>query len=31
MGAGWFFKVKLSNPEQIDSLMDETTYGTFSA
>lgn len=31
LGAGWFFKVKLSHPEQLDSLMDETTYSAFSA
>jgi glycine cleavage system H protein len=31
LGAGWFFKVKLSEPAQLDALMDETTYGTFSA
>lgn len=31
LGAGWFFKVKLSDPAQIDALMDETAYGTFSA
>ena len=26
LGAGWFFKVKLSNPSEIDALMDETSY-----
>ena len=26
MGAGWFFKVKLSNPAELDALMDETSY-----
>lgn len=31
MGAGWFFKVKLSNPSELDALMDETSYTTFSA
>ena len=31
LGAGWFFKVKLSDPSQLDALMDETAYGTFSA
>jgi glycine cleavage system H protein len=31
LGAGWFFKVKLSNPAELDALMDETTYGSFSA
>lgn len=31
LGAGWFFKVKLSNKSQLDALMDETRYTTFSA
>ena len=31
MGAGWFFKVKLSNAAELDTLMDETSYTTFSA
>jgi glycine cleavage system H protein len=31
MGAGWFFKVRLSNASQLDGLMDETAYGSFSA
>jgi glycine cleavage system H protein len=31
MGAGWFFKVKLSNPSELDALMDETSYTSFSA
>ncbi len=31
MGAGWFFKVKLSNPSELDALMDETSYTQFSA
>ena len=31
LGAGWFFKVKLSNPAELDTLMDETSYKTFSA
>ena len=30
LGAGWFFKVKLSNPDQLDALMDETAYGAFA-
>lgn len=30
MGAGWFFKVKLSQPAELDSLMDETHYTAFS-
>ncbi len=31
MGAGWFFKVKLSNPAEVDALMDETSYTSFAA
>jgi glycine cleavage system H protein len=31
MGAGWFFKVKLSNATELDALMDETSYTSFSA
>ncbi len=31
LGAGWFFKVKLSEPSQLDALMDETAYGNFAA
>ena len=31
MGAGWFFKVKLSNPAELDGLMNETSYTAFSA
>ena len=31
MGAGWFFKVKLSNVAELDGLMDETSYTTFAA
>ena len=31
LGAGWFFKVKLSAPAELDALMDETTYGSFAA
>ena len=31
MGAGWFFKVRLSAPAQLDALMDETSYSQFSA
>ncbi len=29
MGEGWFIKVKLSNPEELDDLMDEETYNSF--
>lgn len=31
MGAGWFFKVKLSKPAELADLMDESTYTTLSA
>ena len=31
LDTGWFFKVKLSDPTQLDGLMDETTYGDFAA
>ena len=31
MDSGWFFKVKLSAPSQVDALMDETAYGQFAA
>lgn len=30
MGAGWFFKVKLSAPAELDTLMDETSYTAFA-
>lgn len=26
MGAGWFFKVKLSHPTEVEALLDEGTY-----
>jgi glycine cleavage system H protein len=26
---GWFFKLTLSDPSELDSLMDETAYATF--
>jgi glycine cleavage system H protein len=29
LGAGWFFKIKLSDLSQIASLMDETGYSLF--
>ena len=29
MGDGWFIKVKLSNPEELDDLMDESAYNSF--
>ncbi len=28
-GAGWFFKVQLSNPDELDQLMDEEAYQAF--
>ena len=31
MDAGWFFKVKLAEPGQLDALMDATSYEKFSA
>lgn len=31
LGAGWFFKVKLSDASQLDGLMDETAYSAFTA
>ena len=31
LGAGWFFKVKLSKPDEVNALMDETSYTKFSA
>ena len=30
-GAGWFFKLKLSNPGELDGLMDEAAYREFVA
>ena len=29
IGEGWFIKVKLSNPEELDDLMDEEAYNSF--
>ena len=31
LGAGWFFKVKMSKPAELDALMDEAVYSKFSA
>lgn len=28
-GQGWFFKIKLSDPSELDGLMDEGAYKTF--
>jgi glycine cleavage system H protein len=30
-GEGWFFKLRLSNPAQLDSLMDEAAYAQLVA
>ena len=30
LGAGWFFKVKLSDPAQVNALLDETAYTEFA-
>ena len=29
MGKGWFFKLKLANPGELDGLMDEKAYEAF--
>ncbi len=31
LGTGWLFKIRLSDASQLDALMDEATYTTFSA
>jgi glycine cleavage system H protein len=31
MGEGWFIKVRLADPQQLDALMDEQTYEAFVA
>ena len=31
MNVGWFFKVKLSAPAELDALMDEAAYNAFAA
>ncbi len=31
LDAGWFFKVKLSAPAEVDALLDETAYTAFAA
>ena len=31
MGAGWFFRVKLSDASELDALMDESGYSRFTA
>ena len=27
-GEGWFFKIKMSDPSELDTLMDESTYNS---
>jgi glycine cleavage system H protein len=29
MGGGWFFKMKIANPKELDALMDEAQYKTY--
>ena len=29
-GEGWFFKVRLSNPSELDALMDEAAYKAYA-
>ena len=29
MGEGWFIKIRLDDPKQLDGLMDETAYQAF--
>lgn len=31
LGAGWFFKVRLSDKSQLDALLDEAAYTAFAA
>ena len=31
LGAGWFFKIKLSDASQLDGLMDDAAYSSFTA
>jgi glycine cleavage system H protein len=31
MGGGWFLKLRLANPEELDSLMDQAAYDAFVA
>ena len=30
LGKGWFFKVKLAKPAEVDALLDETAYNQFA-
>lgn len=31
LASGWFFKVQLSDPAQVDALLDKTAYDAFAA
>ncbi len=31
LGTGWFFKVRVSEPQEFNELMDETAYAGFAA
>jgi len=31
LGEGWFFKMTLANPADLDTMMDETSYTAFAA
>ena len=31
LGAGWFFKMTLADPAELDAMMDETSYTRFAA
>ena len=31
LGAGWFFKARVSQPQEFNELMDETAYAGFAA
>ena len=31
MGEGWFFKLRLDDPQELDDLMDEAAYTRFAA
>jgi glycine cleavage system H protein len=31
LGAGWFVKIKLGDPSELDKLMDEAAYAAFTA
>jgi len=30
LGQGWFFKVRIEDPAQLDAMMNETAYGEFA-